>query len=262
MLYEVITILSVIGGFFIVTKHFPEMDIAKFWPVLVILGGFMLFFKKPGACCKRSFRSTDSVDNDVIEEIAVFGGGSRIVESQNFKGGSVIAVFGGSDLSLEKCTLSTEGATLELIAVFGGSKLLIPRGWNVKTEVVSIFGGFDDKRTVITSYSIHYTKLYDVLSKPSYMQGDLYTPSEGNNTVAILWAGKYRAINAANEYIRDIEYMRDAVGTEAMSNDRYDHYIGNAKFIRARSYMDLCLFFNRITSYNVCYTKLLRINCI
>ncbi len=147
-------ILSVIGGFFIVTKHFPEMDIAKFWPVLVILGGFMLFFKKPGACCKRSFRSTDSVDNDVIEEIAVFGGGSRIVESQNFKGGSVIAVFGGSDLSLEKCTLSTEGATLELIAVFGGSKLLIPRGWNVKTEVVSIFGGFDDKRTFISSNDV------------------------------------------------------------------------------------------------------------
>ncbi len=139
---------------------------------------------------------------------------------------------GVDGVSTPKTFYSTElAAERGLAGVFGSYHKSVPNNGLFKDHLICGMGADD---------------LTSVLSKPSYMQGDLYTPSEGNNTVAILWAGKYRAINAANEYIRDIEYMRDAVGTEAMSNDRYDHYIGNAKFIRARSYMDLCLFFNRM----------------
>jgi predicted membrane protein len=39
------------------------------------------------------------------------------------------------------------GCTIDVANIFGGSKIIVPEDWNIKIEVVSIFGGFDDKRS-------------------------------------------------------------------------------------------------------------------
>ncbi|HSG68738.1 MAG TPA: LiaF domain-containing protein, partial [Bacteroidales bacterium] len=81
-----------------------------------------------------------------LQEISVFGGGERMIHADNFKGGEVISVFGGSKIDLTKTTLSPEGAEIEIVAVFGGSSLVVPSDWTVKMEIFNIFGGFSDKR--------------------------------------------------------------------------------------------------------------------
>jgi hypothetical protein len=35
---------------------------------------------------------------------------------------------------------------LECVNIFGGSSMIVPSDWNIVVEVVSIFGGFADKR--------------------------------------------------------------------------------------------------------------------
>ncbi len=50
------------------------------------------------------------------------------------------------EINLLQSTISKEGAHIELVAAFGGLNLIVPSDWTVKTEVVSIFGGFADKR--------------------------------------------------------------------------------------------------------------------
>ena len=35
---------------------------------------------------------------------------------------------------------------LEVVMVFGGASLIIPPDWNVKSDVLNLFGGFSDKR--------------------------------------------------------------------------------------------------------------------
>jgi predicted membrane protein len=35
---------------------------------------------------------------------------------------------------------------IDMFTLFGGSTLVVPRNWEVKVEITSIFGGFDDKR--------------------------------------------------------------------------------------------------------------------
>jgi predicted membrane protein len=35
---------------------------------------------------------------------------------------------------------------LDTFSLFGGTTIIVPAGWNVKVEVVSVFGGFSDKR--------------------------------------------------------------------------------------------------------------------
>lgn len=106
-----------------------------------------------GAAEPSTQKKGDWVDeNDVIESVTVFGGTDQMVYSKNFKGGEVVAVFGGCNLNLTQADF--EGAiVLEIIAVFGGVKIILPPSWIVKSEVTAIFGGCDDKRgpVIVTS---------------------------------------------------------------------------------------------------------------
>jgi Cell wall-active antibiotics response 4TMS YvqF len=86
---------------------------------------------------------------DRLLETVVFGGAQRRVESQNFEGGKVDAVFGGLELDLSGAAITTPDrrVMLEANAVFGGIDITVPRTWRVEKAKGSaaVFGGFDDK---------------------------------------------------------------------------------------------------------------------
>lgn len=84
-------------------------------------------------------------ENDIIDSVTVFGGTDQTVYSKNFKGGDLVAVFGGCNVNLTQADF--EGViVLEVVAIFGGIKIILPPGWIVKSEVTAIFGGSEDKR--------------------------------------------------------------------------------------------------------------------
>jgi len=141
-------ILIAVGGFFLLNDIFdwPVTFRNVFWPALLIVIGMFLIFGSQWKCRRKFQYNKSNGNNDILEDIAVFGGGDRIIHSDNFKGGEVISVFGGSKIDLTQTTLNPEGAEIEIVAVFGGSTLLVPSDWNVKLEVFNIFGGFSDKR--------------------------------------------------------------------------------------------------------------------
>lgn len=124
------------GLFFV----FPEL-----WPlVLVILGGYLIFGKQ--FIKKLRYESDDSSSATTIDDVAVFGGGHKNYIINNFTGGRSTAVFGGSEINLHGCTLAEGHSSLEVIAIFGGTTFMVPRDWNLEIDVISIFGGFSDKR--------------------------------------------------------------------------------------------------------------------
>jgi len=117
-----------------------------FWPSLILLVGVYLIIAPP-----RIFRSSKRLnqegDNrDFIDEVAVFGGGDRIITSQSFKGGRLLSIFGGSKVNLMNARLAEGPQIIDTLSVFGGSTIVVPASWTVKVEVVGIFGGFSDKR--------------------------------------------------------------------------------------------------------------------
>lgn len=144
------TTLIVVGGLFLY-KRVTGTAIDYFWPVLIIIAGLAILFVRPrhwgrGEWARERYK-TGSVDGDFINETAIFGGNERIIHSDNFKGGVVVSVFGGSSIDLRNCKLTTEGnPMIEITSIFGGSNLILPPDWNVKVEVTSILGGFSDKR--------------------------------------------------------------------------------------------------------------------
>lgn len=142
--YNTALVLFVVGGFFLFPKIAGPVfeQIWEYWPVLLIALG-LIFILKPRLA--NHTESTNTYTGEWIDETAIFGGIKRHVTTQNFKGGSVKSIFGGTDLYFTGAQTAPEGALLEVTSIFGGTKLMIPSDWKVVVEVTSIFGGFEDK---------------------------------------------------------------------------------------------------------------------
>ena len=160
-------ILIVIGSFFLLPRilHVPNYWGSLFWPsMLIILGLVVIFGSRKGGRGGTYFgghkRHTSS--EDWLDDVSVFGGGDRIINSQQFKGGKLTHIFGGSKIDFTRAQLAPGRNHLEVVMIFGGTKLIMPEGWDVKVEVTSVFGGFSDKRVksiVVTDAdrSLHIT---------------------------------------------------------------------------------------------------------
>lgn len=148
-------LMMIVGGVFIIKPYLDLPDI-NFWQILlatlfIIAGIFMIFRRKSHHECQTNRTST--TDSDTIDEVAVFGGGDRTVVSDNFRGGKILAIFGGSNFNLVRSKLAPGKNYIDLLIVFGGMKLVVPEDWNIKMEAISIFGGLTDKHRVSTPTS-------------------------------------------------------------------------------------------------------------
>jgi predicted membrane protein len=88
---------------------------------------------------------TEESDQDKIDDVAIFGGGKRILHSDNFKGGTITAIFGGSEVDLSNCKLAMGENVIDVMAIFGGMTILVPSDWKIIVNVFPLFGGFSVK---------------------------------------------------------------------------------------------------------------------
>jgi predicted membrane protein len=145
-------ILIGVGGFFLLVNfyHMPFSTWQIFFPALLIIVGLQMIF---GASHWKKHLHNRPMFNqsvgseDFFEDIAIFGGGERKVVTPNFKGGRMVAAFGGSKVDLSHSSIAAgERPVIEVVCIFGGTALLVPADWNIKMEVFNIFGGYVDKR--------------------------------------------------------------------------------------------------------------------
>ncbi len=144
-------ILIAIGSFFLLPRvlDLPYYWRSLFWPSMLIILGLVVIFgaRRHGSNGTYFGHKKKASGEDVLDDVAVFGGGDRIVHSQNFQGGKITNIFGGSKYDMSRARLAQGRQYLEVIMIFGGSKFIIPDGWDVKIELTSVFGGFSDKRS-------------------------------------------------------------------------------------------------------------------
>lgn len=120
-----------------------DMDIARyFWPSVIIAIGLYMIFKP-----RRKEWSADNTvtSDDLLNGTTIFGGTKNNVISKDFKGGELSTFFGGTDLNLSQADFQGT-VVIHSSTAFGGVKIIAPAHWNIKSEVVCIFGGIDDKR--------------------------------------------------------------------------------------------------------------------
>ncbi len=158
-----------IGSIFLLNDFYPELHIKPIiWPVIIIFIGLFIMFKPRrqhyfdknwkhypyNKWNKRSWEqpidktymeSHDEDNENRINATSIMGGIEKNVYSKNFKGGEITTVFGGAEINLLHADIETK-ADLEITQVFGGTKLIVPANWNIKSELVSVLGGIEDKR--------------------------------------------------------------------------------------------------------------------
>ena len=144
-------ILIAIGSFFLLPRFLdlPNYWHSLFWPTMLILLGLVVIFGTRRHGSMGAFmggQGRKSSSEDFLDDVSVFGGGDRVVNSQQFQGGKLTHIFGGSKYDMTNAKLAQGKNRLDILMIFGGTKFIIPENWDVKVEVTSIFGGFSDKR--------------------------------------------------------------------------------------------------------------------
>lgn len=145
-------VLVSIGSIFLARKlGLTEMGMRELWPVILIAVGLVVLLNS--LLSRRQLPTVDQTERgsqDVLNDSAVFGGVEKRVLSDNFRGGEVLAVFGGVAVDLRKAKLATNGpSVLNATAIFGGVELKVPDDWVVVNEGAAVLGGFADSRKFI-----------------------------------------------------------------------------------------------------------------
>lgn len=140
--------LLLIGSLFMLEKIEPSFDIdfgIIFAVALIFAGAYVILrHRKFDADLKERFfrRHEKLINEEMLDEIAIFGGGEKKYANQNFRGGRITTVFGGNEIDLTECKLAPGSNVIDVFTMFGGVELQVPSNWKVKQDVIPIFGGF------------------------------------------------------------------------------------------------------------------------
>lgn len=110
--------------------------------LLIFKLGLWAGFAGAAAVMKRAVPSRGDADSDDVSLVAIFDGVELKSRATAFRGGSMLAWFGGISVDLREAQLAP-GARLTLHALNGGIAIRIPPGWRVESSVKALAGGVD-----------------------------------------------------------------------------------------------------------------------
>ena len=99
-------------------------------------------FAAAAAVVKRMVPSRGDEESDELALVAVFDGIELKSRAAAFRGGSVLAWYGGVSLDLRDATLAPD-AHLSVHTLFGGVAIRVPPEWRLESSVSAVAGGAD-----------------------------------------------------------------------------------------------------------------------
>jgi hypothetical protein len=129
------------------TLGYLNVRMHDLWPLFLIGAGLLMLFRGDSwhGIYREPGRSRLYVHDRLMREAAVFGGGKRNINTQDFTGGHIDAVFSGYQIDLRGANMAADSATLKIGAVFAGIEIRIPETWSVVIEGDGVFGSLTDK---------------------------------------------------------------------------------------------------------------------
>ena len=115
--------------------------------VLVFKLGVWAGMAAAAAFVKGAVPSRGDEESDEVSLVAVFDGIDLKSRAQAFRGGSMLAWFGGISVDLSEAVLAP-GARLTVRTLFGGIDIKTPPGWRVESSVKAVAGGVDSRTPV------------------------------------------------------------------------------------------------------------------
>ena len=109
---------------------------------LLILGAFAGFVAA-AAALRRVLPSRGDAESDEVALVAVLNGVALKSRATAFRGGTMLAWFGGVAVDLREATLDAGGARLSIHSFFGGVAIRVPPGWRIESSMHALMGGVD-----------------------------------------------------------------------------------------------------------------------
>lgn len=139
-------VLIIMGGLFLLSAmniiHWHQ--VCRLWPVILIIIGVGMLVKHSSAGDNDSTDFTAGSNEDRLEINSIFSSSKRQVNSQQFRGGEVNAIFGSVILDLRNAKPVPEGCHLTADAIFGSIKIYIPPNMTVNFKGSRFLGQFDN----------------------------------------------------------------------------------------------------------------------
>jgi hypothetical protein len=104
--------------------------------------GAVVGFAGAAAVVKRALPSRGDETSDEVALVAILDGVELKNRAAAFRGGSMLAWFGGVAVDLREATLAP-GARLSVHALFGGVAIRVPPGWRLESNLRATAGGVD-----------------------------------------------------------------------------------------------------------------------
>lgn len=102
--------------------------------------GAIVGFAAAAALLRRVMPSRGDAESDEVALVAVFNGVELASRASAFRGGSMLAWFGGVAADLREAKLAPD-AHLSLHAALGGIAVRVPPGWRIESNVHAVVGG-------------------------------------------------------------------------------------------------------------------------
>ncbi len=123
------------------------------WPLILVGVGVLMLSRsiaQRDAFAMNAHDDTHPNEGDpdsVLQEWAIFGGVKRVLDTPDFKGGHLMACFGGIEIDLRRAQIIPRDrpVMLDVNAAFGGVNVKVPDTWRVAVRGVGVFGGYEDK---------------------------------------------------------------------------------------------------------------------
>jgi len=136
--------LVIFGGLFLLHNlGYLRVDWSTIWPLFIVGVGVLLLIRALEG--RKQTQTPVGSAHSRLNEWVIFGGNKIRNDSKEFRGGELLAVFGGHEVDLTKAEMAEEEVALTATAIFGGVELRVPEHWRVVPKVMPILGGFDDK---------------------------------------------------------------------------------------------------------------------
>jgi len=137
------------------------------WPLILVGFGILMLLR---VLERRSLPAGFAVSTtNALREWVVFGAAKPRLDTQDFQGGELLAVFGEVQVDLRRAGVVRDHkeVTIDANATFGAIEIKIPETWSVTLRGVGIFGAYEDKtipphrenageapKLVITGYAV------------------------------------------------------------------------------------------------------------
>jgi hypothetical protein len=108
--------------------------------LLLLKAGFLLGLATAGMILKRALPSRGGEESDEVALAAIFDGIELESRAGAFRGGSMLAWWGGIAVDLRGATIAPE-AHVDVASLWGGVALRLPPGVRVESNVTGVMGG-------------------------------------------------------------------------------------------------------------------------